>query len=43
MQRWGIPIERIIEERQKDFLAGNLALSMDYTFQKPKVGQEMSE
>jgi hypothetical protein len=43
MQRWGMPIEKIIEERQKDFLAGNLALSTDFTFQKPKVGQEMSE
>jgi len=29
MQRWGIPIERMIEERQKDFLADNLALSKD--------------
>jgi hypothetical protein len=43
IQRWGIPIESMIDEREKALLSGDAPNLMEWSFQKPKVGYDMSE
>lgn len=43
MQKWGIPIETMMDEREKAMLSGDSPPLMEWSFQKPKVGYDMSE